>query len=188
MEDPLEVLHLFDYISLNASIQMVSIMVSQAKYPKTSSQIIPRVPQISRPQPLSTFSPLSPPLLTRVAIRLPLIRMLRRIKHIHRPLAPYRPLHDRRQPLPHGLRHRDQDARLVQPLLVLGPAGAFLIAFLRTWAFLEWEARDEEEEEGEEDEADEGGVERGVGAGAGGDEVVGGGGYADDVDCCAWRC
>lgn len=149
----------------------------------------------SRPQPLSALpilpirSPITPSFFSLTTGPLPLIRMLRRIKHIHRPLAADRPLHNDGQPLPHRLRHGDENARLVQPALVRRPAGALLVALLRARALLQGQAGDEEEEGGEEDEADEGGEQGGAGAGAGGEEVVACWCDGDEVDgCCGEKC
>jgi hypothetical protein len=86
------------------------------------------------------------PALFRLAIlHLTLIRMLGRIKDIHRPLATNSPLHKNRKISPNGLGHGDENASVVQVPFILGPADAFLVAFLRTWAFLERQSGEEEE-------------------------------------------
>jgi hypothetical protein len=112
--------------------------------------------------------------------------MLRRIKDIHRPLAANSALHNDRQVLPDCLRHRDEDAGVVQVFLVLWPADAFLVAFLRTGAFLEGKSGEEEQKACEEDEADAAGVQCCVGAAVGGEGAVACGRDGYDVDC--WGC
>ena len=108
--------------------------------------------------PIPTLTLLPTPLLSLPLLHLILIRMLRRIKHIQRPLAPHSPLHNHRQLTPDRRRHRDEDAGVVQVLLVLWPAGTFLVTLLGAGTLLEGEAGDEEEEGCEEDEADARGV------------------------------
>ena len=71
----------------------------------------------------------------------------------------------------------------MQVLLVLRPAGAFLVALLSAGTFLERQARDKHEEDGKEDEAEDAAVEGGVGAGVGGEEVIAGWGYSYEEDC-----
>jgi len=81
------------------------------------------------------------------------------------------------------LRHGNEDAGVVQVLFVRWPVDAFLVALLRTGAFLKGQARQEEQEGCQEDEADTAGIEGGVRAAVGGKAAVAGGGDGDDVDC-----
>ena len=97
--------------------------------------------------PITTIT-LMPSLLGLTILHLTLIRMLRRVKDIDRPLASNRPLDDDRQISPYGLWHGNEDTGIVKILLVLWPAGAFLVALLSSRALLQSEAGDEEKQYG----------------------------------------
>ena len=77
-----------------------------------------------------------PALLCLAVLHFALVRVFCRVEDVHRPLAADRALDDDRQLSPYGLRHGDEDAGVVEVLLVLWPALAFLVALLRTRALL----------------------------------------------------
>lgn len=84
-----------------------------------------------------------PALLCFAVLHLALVCVLGRVKNVHRPFATDRAFDDDRQLSPDGLRHRDKNAGVVEVLLVLWPALAFLVALLCTGALLEWESGEE---------------------------------------------
>lgn len=102
---------------------------------------------------------LLPSLLRFPLLHLALIRVLRWIEDVHRPLATNRSLDDDRQSAPYRLRHRNQDASIVKILLVLWPADALFVALLRSWTLLQRQTGKEEEQRSQEDETNTAGVE-----------------------------
>ena len=124
---------------------------------------------------LPSFFRLSP-------LNLPLIRMLRWVKHIHRELQSNSPLHQHRQVPPYRGRHRNENACVVQIPFVLWPSSAFLIALLGSGTFLQWQPGDEHEKQGEEDPAEHAAVECCVDTSAGRDVAVGSWSDGDDED------
>ena len=80
------------------------------------------------------------------------------------------------------MRHRNEDAGVVQILFVGWPADALLITLLCAWTFLERKSREEQQEACQEDEADTAGVECCVGAVAGWDVTIARRRDGNDVD------
>ena len=70
------------------------------------------------------------------------------------------------------MRHRDENAGIVQVLLVCWPANTLLVALLCAWAFLERKTREEQEQACQKDKADTAGVKCCVGAVAGWDVTI----------------
>ena len=79
---------------------------------------------------------LVPALFCLPVLHFALVGVLGRIKDVHWPFAADGALHNNWQVLPDCLRHRDEDAGVVEVLLVLWPAFAFLVALLRTGTLL----------------------------------------------------
>lgn len=123
-----------------------------------------------------------PSLLRLPTLHFALIRMLRRIEDVHRPLAADSALDNDWQVAPNGLRHGNEDAGIVKVLLVLGPADTFLVALLCSRTFLQWKSRKKQQERGQEDEANAAGVKCCVGATVRGQSAVAGGCDGHDVD------
>jgi len=78
------------------------------------------------------------------ALHLALVRVLGGVKDIHWPLAADRTLYDDGQILPDCLRHGNEDAGIVQVLLICRPTDTFLVALLRAWALLEGQSGEEQ--------------------------------------------
>lgn len=111
-----------------------------------------------------------------------LVCVLGRVKDVHGPLAADGALDDDGQVAPDGLWHGDEDAGVVEVLLVLWPAFAFLITLLRTGTLLQWQTGQEEKETCQENEADAAGVQCCVGTAVRRQSAVARRGDCDDVD------
>jgi hypothetical protein len=74
--------------------------------------------------------------LRRPGLDLALIRVLRRIKHVHRKLQEEGSLHDDGKPRVQLRWKWNEDARTAKILLVLGPLNTFLVSLPCPWALL----------------------------------------------------
>ena len=79
---------------------------------------------------------LVPALFCLAVLHFALVGMLGWVEDVHRPLTADSTLDDDWQFPPYGLRHGDEDAGVVEVLLVFWPAFAFLVALLRTGTLL----------------------------------------------------
>lgn len=93
--------------------------------------------------------------------------MLTRFKDIHGPLEANGPLHHGRQRSPQGRRHRDENARALEPFAVLRPDGAvrpiLFKLLLRARSLLQRQTRHEQQQQRQEERPDHTGVLRRVG-------------------------
>jgi hypothetical protein len=112
---------------------------------------------------VTTFTLMSA-LLSFAVLHLALVGVLGGIEDIHWPLAANSTLYNDRQVLPDRLRHRDEDAGVVQVLLVCGPANTFLVALLRAWTLLKGKSGEEQQKACQKNESDTTGVQCYVGA------------------------
>ncbi len=123
-------------------------LIQKYELPEIAPSLLQRLATL----PSTTLTLLS--LLSLTVLHLVRIRMLCRIKDIDWELQPNRALHNDRQVPPYGRWHRDENAGVVQVLLILVPSDAFLIAFFGPGTLLEGQTRDEHEQDSQEDPAE----------------------------------
>lgn len=99
-----------------------------------------------------------PSLLRLAVLHLRLVCMFRRVKDVHWPLTADGTLDDDWQIPPDSLWHWDQDAGVVQVLLVCRPIVALLVTLLSARTFLERKTRKEEKEACQQDPANATGI------------------------------